>query len=243
MTPPPTSIDGTDITGATIDGQDVQEITVDGDTVFTAAPSLPNSAVAQWDASALSGNDGDTINTFTDQIGSFDLSGNATLQTNGIGGVQSLSFNGSNENFTLSSASWTSLSQPNTTISVVDLQTTNRAYFLDDTTGNNRHQHRWDVDEWLFFAGSVLTGGVATQQLLTVTWDGSNSEFRADGSQVTTGNLGTRTWDSITLGSAAGDVDFWDGLIGEVVVYDAKLSPTEISSEEQRLANKWGITI
>jgi len=35
----PTSIDGTDITGATIDGQDVQEITVDGDTVFTAAPA------------------------------------------------------------------------------------------------------------------------------------------------------------------------------------------------------------
>jgi hypothetical protein len=35
MTPPPTNIDGTDITGATIDGQDVQEITVDGQTVFT----------------------------------------------------------------------------------------------------------------------------------------------------------------------------------------------------------------
>jgi len=33
---PPTSIDGTDITGATIDGTDVQEITVDGQTVFTA---------------------------------------------------------------------------------------------------------------------------------------------------------------------------------------------------------------
>ncbi len=40
MTPPPTSIDGTDITGATIDGQDVQEITVDGDTVFTAGPTI-----------------------------------------------------------------------------------------------------------------------------------------------------------------------------------------------------------
>ena len=35
---PPTSIDGTDITGATIDGTDVQEITVDGQTVFTAGP-------------------------------------------------------------------------------------------------------------------------------------------------------------------------------------------------------------
>jgi hypothetical protein len=40
MTPPPTSIDGTDITGATIDGQEVQEITVDGDTVFKAG-TLP----------------------------------------------------------------------------------------------------------------------------------------------------------------------------------------------------------
>jgi len=36
----PTSIDGTDITGATIDGTDVQEITVDGQTVFSAGPSL-----------------------------------------------------------------------------------------------------------------------------------------------------------------------------------------------------------
>jgi len=33
---PPTSIDGTDITGATIDGTDVTEITVDGDSVFSA---------------------------------------------------------------------------------------------------------------------------------------------------------------------------------------------------------------
>jgi len=37
---PPTSIDGTDITGATIDGTDVQEITVDGQTVFSAGPNV-----------------------------------------------------------------------------------------------------------------------------------------------------------------------------------------------------------
>jgi len=36
MSPPPTSIDGTDITGATIDGQEVQEITIDGQLVFKA---------------------------------------------------------------------------------------------------------------------------------------------------------------------------------------------------------------
>jgi len=39
---PPTSIDGTDITGATIDGTDVQEITVDGDVVFSAVPPIPD---------------------------------------------------------------------------------------------------------------------------------------------------------------------------------------------------------
>jgi len=37
---PPTSIDGTDITGATIDGTEVQEITVDGQTVFSAGPPI-----------------------------------------------------------------------------------------------------------------------------------------------------------------------------------------------------------
>jgi hypothetical protein len=36
----PTSIDGTDITGATIDGTDVTEITVDGQTVFSAEVEL-----------------------------------------------------------------------------------------------------------------------------------------------------------------------------------------------------------
>jgi len=39
---PPTSIDGTDITGATIDGTDVQEITVDGDVVFSAGSPSPS---------------------------------------------------------------------------------------------------------------------------------------------------------------------------------------------------------
>jgi len=38
----PTSIDGTDITGATIDGTDVTEITVDGQTVFTAETIIDN---------------------------------------------------------------------------------------------------------------------------------------------------------------------------------------------------------
>ena len=64
---PPTSIDGTDITGATIDGTDVQEITVDGDVVFSAAPSnLPvaySNMVGWWpfDATTYGGSNLDDV--------------------------------------------------------------------------------------------------------------------------------------------------------------------------------------
>jgi len=59
---PPTSIDGTDITGATIDGTDVQEITVDGQTVFTAGPTI----IDDFESQSLSDYDnlsGFSINT------------------------------------------------------------------------------------------------------------------------------------------------------------------------------------
>jgi len=61
----PTSIDGTDITGATIDGQDVQEITVDGDTVFTAeALPVAYSNLVAWypfDSSFYGGSNADDV--------------------------------------------------------------------------------------------------------------------------------------------------------------------------------------
>jgi len=63
---PPTSIDGTDITGATIDGQDVQEITVDGQTVFTAGPQ---NVFEDFEA----GN----VNDWTDRFASISITSNA----------------------------------------------------------------------------------------------------------------------------------------------------------------------
>jgi len=91
---PPTSIDGTDITGATIDGTDVTEITVDGDTVFTAVQPLPDQAniIANYDALALSGlSDGQVVNTWTDESGngrdmSADDSTEPRYETNEING-------------------------------------------------------------------------------------------------------------------------------------------------------------
>jgi len=71
MSPPPTNIDGTDITGATIDGQDVQEITVDGDTVFTAS-----ALIHRYDFE-----DDSDLTTLTDTVGSADGSINGMNYT------------------------------------------------------------------------------------------------------------------------------------------------------------------
>jgi len=71
MTPPPTNIDGTDITGATIDGQDVQEITIDGQTVFTAGPVIPDSALSQNLVAWYRFEDGDARDYTNDLDGTF----------------------------------------------------------------------------------------------------------------------------------------------------------------------------
>jgi len=73
---PPTSIDGTDITGATIDGTDVQEITVDGQTVFSAQVSLPGNPIYAWDPADFSTND----TTWFDQVVNEPMSMGSGLQ-------------------------------------------------------------------------------------------------------------------------------------------------------------------
>jgi len=71
---PPTSIDGTDITGATIDGTDVQEITVDGDVVFTA-DSTPATLIHQYTASNFTGT------SWPDNVGTADMSIQGSLSS------------------------------------------------------------------------------------------------------------------------------------------------------------------
>jgi len=91
---PPTSIDGTDITGATIDGTDVQEITVDGDVVFSPGPTInfpvAYSDLVLWypfDATTYGGSNPDDVTAILGGSGddtAFDGSVNgATYDSNG----------------------------------------------------------------------------------------------------------------------------------------------------------------
>jgi len=68
----PTSIDGTDITGATIDGTDVTEITVDGQTVFSSATIVDD--FETQNLNIWSGQTGSyTIDTSTVKVGTASL--------------------------------------------------------------------------------------------------------------------------------------------------------------------------
>jgi len=85
----PTSIDGTDITGATIDGTDVQEITVDGQTVFSASLQLSPNLVHRWtfDNADISSS------TLTDVWQNQDLSIPSTANTGVSGASQAYTTN------------------------------------------------------------------------------------------------------------------------------------------------------
>ena len=80
----PTSIDGTEITGATIDGQDVSEITVDGETVFTAIPDSVIEDFEQNNLNSWNNTGGITIRSSTALEGSFNLE--VTSPLNNVGG-------------------------------------------------------------------------------------------------------------------------------------------------------------
>jgi len=87
MSPPPTSIDGTDITGATIDGQEVQEITIDGQSVFLAEQIVDNFEPELYE------DQGATLSTYYDgPVGTFNR------QTSNVGeGTTALKANTSDD--------------------------------------------------------------------------------------------------------------------------------------------------
>jgi hypothetical protein len=93
----PTSIDGTDITGATIDGTDVQEITVDGDVVFSARelPVAFSNLVAWWpfDSSFYGGANTDDAtggDTASGDSTSYDTVQNGTITFQSSGGAKDI---------------------------------------------------------------------------------------------------------------------------------------------------------
>lgn len=82
-------------------------------------------------------------------------------------------------------------------------------------------------------AGNSITGGTATttQQLLTADFDTTSSFLYKDGTQIITGDAGTRNIDSVRIGANKNGIQVLNGTIQEVVFYNSDKSTDRTSIE------------
>ena len=211
-----------------------------------SASPIPGDAINHYDASELTSG---TLSTFLDEKGDLDLSASDDPQVieNAKNGNSVVEYD-SNDRHTATRSS--SINSPLTKIIVIQRTADVDNNFISGGTnpeGNasNYIGVRDTTDVW--FAGSSpdgeISGGSTDQQyhILIAIFDGANSEFWIDGSQLATGDTGTVTDDSMLI---SGPNTIGDFRLGEATVCGANLSTTgELQDEFDRLADKWDITL
>jgi len=257
---PPTSIDGTDITGATIDGTDVQEITVDGDTVFTAlaASEANQKLVHRWLLSESSP-------PFTDSIGSANsVTTTGTTQVTGDyvdGAARSsdgtddvIDFGGLGSFFSTFGDGAFAIAA-----SIKGLTASNREIFISGRKDANNfvnlnvNNNTTDVfeaeiktsgatDSGQVSGSTTITDGSEYRLVFNVTGpDTSDIELWVNQSEETTTVENSETmsnpsdWTAFNLFRWAGDGFYSDIIIDDVCVFDDSLTQSEIESYE----NPW----
>jgi len=256
MTPPPTSIDGTDITGATIDGQEVQEITIDGQTVFTAEPTpvAQSNLVAWWRMGDDSGDtlkDSATTTDFGDSTPyDFVEEGQSANQTNTLqnGGVTDIETGANSSAYDMIpdgnlDSPLTNLTSPFTFMGWVNLdrKTQRQAFFGDWNSGNSDfYINQIDFDEIVVLnddLGNNITTNVSLQTGSYVHVAGvlnTTNRLYIDGVQqgtaagVSSGNY--TSGDGFDVGSLNNSLQFSDAQFDDVRVYNRELTASEISS-------------
>jgi len=245
----PTSIDGTDITGATIDGNDVQEITVDGQTVFSA---IPNSVVAKsslkawypFENGAQDETAGDT--SFGDSSNySGSVNGATQLSSAGATDILTQSFNsnaftfdGSNDvitvggvpDFQVQPGTYCCWLNPDSLSSDYRVMTAERFLIANDKTSDNVAIQMFD-GSWKAASANIPTG---TLTHVAGTVSNSEMKFYVNGSIEQTVSVGGMVKASnVTFGIGAspqsGGGFFYDGIVDDVRIYTKELSASEIN--------------
>lgn len=223
-------------------------INIQGDT-FTLATQIPDSAFAHYPADGLSTADGNILDPYPDAIGSLDLSasGNPLYRTNSQNGLATVELDGTDD--TYRSPTFTAVSQPFTIFVVCKMNSTSDDDRIIDTKGltGGRIYFRQNSGSWEWFAGSFNTISYGSSDtnwhIHTLYADGSNSFARVDGTQYSL-DIGSNGFEILHFGSDSSASDFYaDMNVAEIVPCSAGLSTSDIESEEQRLSDKWGITI
>jgi len=249
---PPTSIDGTDITGATIDGTEVTEITVDGDTVFTAGPGGVASGATLLAHYPLDEGSGTTAADFTGNQGDITLENGASFvsDADGIGGF-SVDCDGIDDFLELNPEP-TFTSSSYTVMMTIDLDSSglNQTFYSAEGDGRQVFGHSRDPGTVFIKSFGIGAGGstfntVQASTSATTSRTRYGVEFNANalpvaiyvnGSDVTLSSPNSNT----PNGGSNPPVNFMrgnngagqaDGKIDNIVFYDGSLSSSEVTAD------------
>jgi len=235
----PTSIDGTDITGATIDGTDVTEITVDGQTVFSP---LPDSAdiLVDYDVSATT-----STNSIPDTTGNQPDATGDTYTTTTANGVRLAQLRSD----TLEADFSPTISLPVTIFWVSKHVSNQSSAYLWSNDEDGWHMENAGAD-WSYFTRNNATGaefgtGDTNLNVFTMYIESSRFTHRKNGTDSFAGfNTSTDSRDFIEIyfgsystGAGTSDIDF-----GRWIMYDGDKRSIQ-SQVESFLAGLYGISI
>jgi len=207
-----------------------------------AINTIPDSVVYQYNSLELSGfSDGNTVSTWTPNVGSTDATGEGTFRPSGINSVASVELDGSNDGYTAATGT---LTQPFTIIIVQNNDNGSNTADLMGDDGDNVFI-RWQDSKWGFQAGGSRINGSTddTAQLITVHYDSANSFIREDGTQTGSGDPGGNDQTDLVIGLRAANNDLpWSGDVGLVEAHD-DVPTNGVSDREQQIANDFNITL
>lgn len=203
------------------------------------ALDLSNDAsVAQWDD--LSG--------FNNDAAQSTAANQPTYKTGILNGKPVVEFDGTDD-YLLTDAFSSAISQPNTVFVVWKTNTTGTQFAIDGIASGSRHgifQGTGGGNNVAFYAGSTQSYSKTTPFdaaiISSALFNGANSEVWENGESKLTQNLGSHNLTGITVGVRQGfSIGFLDGDIAEVLIYDRALTENERVQVELYLDGKYQV--
>jgi len=221
-----------------------------GVTADLPSNAIPDSVVTQHDATTESSTGG--ITTISDLVGSRDLSGSASVISDGINAQQSYRFDGTDDLMTESAGSEFAAASDDFAFLFVAQQqepSTTDAFYVDGgedlefgLQDNNNDVFRVYRNSGSFNGTSSLGADQEAHLFLVESVGTSDVRLEVDGSEVATNTNQDGGLIGHTLGGRANDSDHLQVDIGQFEIL-VNYTSSELSDREQELSDKWGITL
>lgn len=207
--------------------------------VSVAVP-IPGSGdlYSRYDAREINATDGSAISSWADLANSLDLSATGDpIYRSDIGlGVPGVELDGTDDKLVTTGPTETQINHIFILARFSDVNTgSNTVLFDSESTDAHGIYNRNSTQTFDMNAGSNLGGPAADTNwhIWTAKFDGANSHFRLDGTQVASGDAGTESLNGITLGDFRGQI----GSEGAVDIVEVLPYTTDKSGNESEIEN------